>query len=610
MRSGAQNESFALHYNKMARVVREEGDLMKKNRYMIFAYGLIFAFVLAACGSPTPVVIVVTATSLPPTDAPLVEPTLTLAPVALSGPQSGATMTWIDGSTLIYIPPSEFTMGNNGFDAPVHAVTLDGYWMQQTEVTNRMFAQCVAVGSCSTPTQELGGLVYSNPQFANHPVVGVTWDQAQAYCTWAQGSLPTEAQWEKAARGIEGNIYPWGIESPACELLNFAFCNGSTSEVDSYKNSASPYGLYDMAGNVFEWVSDWYGEAYYTNAPSVNPTGPDSGEFRSIRGSSFETYPDQVDSAIRHFGGQTYHNRDVGFRCAVPTPQPYAPYCQLSAFIPSGAISAEGCQFPNAEVVANYCSVGFGFATVDIPAGSVYEISDKLTCSEAVVDGQRRLTCYGPKAQESTNEITVCNPACSNSPVVTGAGPTCAPGYVLDSVSGLCNYAPIIGQVSVAGCPIGYVLMDRGGQQTCVLGADANGQCSAGLYFDSLAGMCVPPNGLVEAPYGIDNPTLASQSYAGCAPGYSYSDTFQCCQAATGGTYPGCSPGSTFNVDLGACSPGEVRLSGPGCVTLDVTTNKCSDPIDVCSKIKGETQCIRNPACVYNEKADTCDMRP
>ena len=117
-------------------------------------------------------------------------------------------MTWIDGSTLIYIPPSEFTMGNNGFDAPVHAVTLDGYWMQQTEVTNRMFAQCVAVGSCSTPTQELGGLVYSNPQFANHPVVGVTWDQAQAYCTWAQGSLPTEAQWEKAARGIEGNIYP------------------------------------------------------------------------------------------------------------------------------------------------------------------------------------------------------------------------------------------------------------------------------------------------------------------------------------------------------------------------------------------------------------------
>ncbi|MBK8616362.1 MAG: formylglycine-generating enzyme family protein [Anaerolineales bacterium] len=100
---------------------------------------------------------------------------------------------------------------------------MDGYWMQQTEVTNRMFAQCVAVGSCSTPTQELGGLVYSNPQFANHPVVGVTWDQAQAYCTWAQGSLPTEAQWEKAARGIEGNIYPWGIESPACELLNLHF---------------------------------------------------------------------------------------------------------------------------------------------------------------------------------------------------------------------------------------------------------------------------------------------------------------------------------------------------------------------------------------------------
>ena len=235
---------------------------MKKVRNVIFVYGLILTFVLAACGSPTPLVIVVTATSLPPTDAPIVEPTPTLVPVALAGPQSGTRMTWIDGSTLVYVPPSEFTMGNEGFDAPVRAVTLDGFWMQQTKVTNRMFTQCVAVGSCVTPTQELGGLVYSNPEFANHPVVGVTWDQAQSYCSWAQGSLPTEAQWEKGARGIEGNLYPWGNEDPACELLNYAYCNGSTSEVDSYKDSASPYGFYDMAGNVFEWVGDWYGDGW------------------------------------------------------------------------------------------------------------------------------------------------------------------------------------------------------------------------------------------------------------------------------------------------------------------------------------------------------------
>ena len=586
---------------------------MKNVRNVILACGLILTFVLSACGSPTPVVVVVTATPLPPTDAPVVPttaPTQPLAPVALAGPQSGSTMTWVDGSTLVYVPPSVFTMGNDGFDAPVHEVTLDGYWIQQTKVTNRMFAQCVAVGACSTPAQELGGLVYSNPDFANHPVVGVTWDQSQAYCSWAQGSLPTEAQWEKAARGMEGYIYPWGNENPVCELLNHAYCNGTTSEVDSYPDGASPYGLYDMAGNVFEWVSDWYGESYYREAPATNPTGPESGQYRSIRGSSFETYPDQVASAVRHYGAQTYHNRDVGFRCAVQAPQPYAPYCQLSAFIPSGAVSASnGCQFPSAEVVGNYCSAGFGYATVEIPAGSIYEVSDQLNCVEAVVDGHRRLTCYGPKAKESTNEITVCNPACSNSPTVTGAGPTCAPGYVLDPASGACNYAPIIGQVSVAGCPVGYTMLDRGGQQTCVIGTDANGNCPAGLYFDSLAGVCVPPNGNVDTPFGLDNSALAAQSYVGCAPGYSYSDTFQCCQAATGGTYPGCAPGSTFNTDLGACSPGEVRLSGPGCVTVDVLTLKCSDPVDVCSNIVGETQCLRNPACSYNEQADKCEMR-
>jgi hypothetical protein len=161
----------------------------------------------------------------------------------------------------------------------------------------------------------------------------------------------------------------------------------------------------------------------------------------------------------------------------------------------------------------------------------------------------------------------------------------------------------------VAGCPVGYVLSDRGGQQSCVIGTNANGQCPDGLYFDNLAGRCVPPTGSVEAPYGIDNSSLAAQSYSGCATGFSYSETFQCCQAVSGGTYPGCSPGSTFNTDLGACSPGQVRLAGPGCVTLDVTTLQCSQPVDTCAPIKDETRCIRNPFCLWNEKAGTCDVR-
>ncbi|MDP2776547.1 MAG: SUMF1/EgtB/PvdO family nonheme iron enzyme, partial [Anaerolineales bacterium] len=185
---------------------------MYKARYVIFFYALMLAFFLSACSAqPTPQVIVVTATSLPPTaaQAPTVQPTPSLEPVALAGPQSGAKMKWVDGSTLIYIPAGDFTMGD-GINAFAHDVTLDGYWIQETKVTNRMYEQCVKVGSCTPPKQELGGAVFGNPQYTNHPVIGVTWDQGQAYCAWSQGRLPTEAEWEKAARGVNENVYPWG----------------------------------------------------------------------------------------------------------------------------------------------------------------------------------------------------------------------------------------------------------------------------------------------------------------------------------------------------------------------------------------------------------------
>jgi formylglycine-generating enzyme required for sulfatase activity len=586
---------------------------MKNIRYMLFVYCLIFTFISSACGgsTPTPIVIVVTATPLPPTEAPVVEPSPipTLVPVALSGPQSGTKMKWIDGSTLIYVPSAEFIMGNGGFDAPVHNVALDAYWIYQTKVTNRMFAQCVAVGACTPPTQELGGPVYSNPEYANHPVVGVSWDQSQAYCTWSQGQLPTEAQWEKAARGTTGNAYPWGSDKPACDLLNLGHCTGATSEVNAFSTGVSPYGLYDMAGNIFEWVSDWYGEAYYKDAPTTNPIGPDSGQYRSVRGSSFETDFNQVESAIRHFLNPSNHRRDTGFRCVVAQPKLFAPYCQLSSFIPSGVLVSNGCQLPTTNVAGQYCAAGNSFATVNLPADAIYDASKKLKCDEAVVDGQRVLTCLGPKEKETTNEITVCNPTCSNSPTVTGAVPTCDPGYTLDSTTGTCNYSPILGQVGLAGCPVGYVLADRGGQQSCVIGTDADGQCPMGLYLDSLSNTCVPPSGLAGAPVGIDNPALAGQSYSGCATGFTYSDKFQCCQAVSGGTYPGCSPGSTYNKDLGACSPGEIKLAGPGCVTLDLTTLKCSQPVDTCAPIQNETRCIHNPFCHWDDAEGACKIR-
>lgn len=585
---------------------------MKNARSLLFASLMALVFILSSCAAPTPetIVVVVTATDAPQVEVPTAEatPLPALAPVTLAGPQNGEKMKWMDGSTLIHIPAGEFMMGD-GVNAFSHAVMLDGYWIQQTLVTNRMYEQCVRTGSCTAPAQELGGPVFGNPVFANHPAVGVTWAQAQSYCEWAGGSLPTEAQWEKAARGTNGNTYPWGEGRPACSLLNFANCVGRTTEVDRYPNSASPYGVLDMAGNVFEWVYDWYGEGYYQTSPFSNPRGPDSGEYRAVRGSSFESQTVQLPSAIRRFVRPDISRRDVGFRCAVETPQPIAPYCQLAAFVPQGAISTDGCQLPEGFMTDQYCSEGDGYATVRISFGAVWQVrGTRMQCTEFVEAGIRYLRCRGPREIESTNEVLVCNQACVV-PDMTGVGPGCESGYTLDPSTGACNYTPILQQAGVAGCPVGYAMIDRGGQQVCAVAPDAGGMCPAGTYFDDLAGICAPPNGNADVPYGIDAPALAAQSFAGCASGYNYNENFQCCQAAAG-TYPGCAPGYTFSTDLGACTPAPVELGGEGCIVVRVNTLQCTKPVNPCTGILNETPCNFAAECTWDERTDSCMLKP
>jgi formylglycine-generating enzyme required for sulfatase activity len=573
----------------------------------------LFMIVLNACAptaTPTPL-----PATPPPATVEAATSTPTTVPVNLSGPEAGALMVWLDNAPLVYIPAGEFFMGTGIGDAPKRTVTLDAFWIQQTEVTNSMYAQCVKVGSCTPPVQEIGAPFYNNPEFASYPVVGVDWNQATAYCNWIQGRLPTEAEWEKAARGAEGNIYPWGNDGPACDVGNFVGCGGHTSSVTDHPDGRSPYGLYDMAGNVFEWVNDWYDASYYENAPSQNPTGPDSGQYRVIRGSSFETDFDQIHSGIRHFGGAAWHDYQTGFRCVVPQPQPIAPYCQLSAYVPGGSASnlfanAE-CQLPAAQVRGNYCAGGESFATVDLPEGVEYQVVTRgFKCSEAIVDGARRLTCQGPRFQEATGEITVCNAQCSGQPDISGGTITCDPGYKLDAERNICLYSPVSGQPDVAGCPVGYNLVDRGGQKLCVPGLSQNGLCPIGEYFDKSYGACVPANGRVDMPYGLNNADLASQTYAGCAAGYTYDPTYQCCQANTGGAYPSCAPGSKVNADIGACAPGDVRLAGPGCVTVSITTLQCAQPKDICSPIKTESVCLRNSyACRWDDKQNVCMLK-
>lgn len=571
---------------------------------------LVGAMLLASCApasNPTPTASSATQSSAPTlTAVPEATGAPTLVPVSLAGPQSGTTMVWIDGSKLAYVPAGDFIMGTGIGNTPQKTVSLDPYWIGVTDVTNKMYAQCVATGNCAAPAQEVGTPVYTNPDYGDYPVVGVTWDMASNYCKWAQGSLPTEAQWEKAARGSNSAVYPWGNDNAGCDLANYQGCLGHISGVNDYPSGRSTYGLFDMAGNVFQWVNDFYDEQAYQNMPAANPTGPASGTQHVVRGSSFESEASQLLSAIRRPAAPAYHSRDLGFRCAVSQPKAFAPYCQSSSYIPSGSPASSGtCQIPQADVRGNYCASKAGFTTVQISPNATYQTSTKgYSCTDAVVNGARILTCTGP--DNSTGEVTVCNASCSGQPTQTGASVACDPGYALDSSSGACVYSPTGAQPGVTGCPTGYNLINRGGQQVCALALNQNGQCPPGTYFDGQYGACISPSS-TDAPYGIDNSALASQAFQGCAAGYNYDSKYQCCQAAAGGSYPGCPLGFNFDSTQKTCVPAQVRLAGPGCVTVSLNVARCSQPVDICAKITQEPVCLRNNyACEWNSRNNTC----
>ncbi|WKZ36994.1 MAG: formylglycine-generating enzyme family protein [Anaerolineales bacterium] len=195
-------------------------------------------------------------------------------------------------------------------------VYLDSYYIDSYEVTNAAYRVCVEEGGCARPYSTKR---FDSSSYANHPVAFVDWNQAKTYCEWRGTQLPTEAQWEKAARGVDGRTYPWG-EGIDCDKANYdKECVGDTTEVGSYESSKSPYGLYDMAGNVWEWVNDWYSDVYYQSSPLNNPLGPDDGELRVQRGGSWSSGDFLAQSFLRLYGDpveKNYVSGFYGFRCA------------------------------------------------------------------------------------------------------------------------------------------------------------------------------------------------------------------------------------------------------------------------------------------------------
>lgn len=242
----------------------------------------------------------------------------------------GSNMTSEDGMTLLYVPAGEFTMGSNGGgndEKPLHTVYLDAFWIDQTEVTNKMYSLCVNAGVCMEPVNKMieirnSVIYFGNPLYNNYPIVSIDWYQANSYCEWTGRRLPTEAEWEKSARGTDERIYPWGNDIN-CSYENFVMSVGNNlsclgnkkKEVGFYPNSASPFGVLDMGGNVREWVADRYASNYYSNSPFSNPLGPESGESRVLRGGTYD-FGDPRSSS-RAWGAPGYVDFDIGFRCAM-----------------------------------------------------------------------------------------------------------------------------------------------------------------------------------------------------------------------------------------------------------------------------------------------------
>jgi formylglycine-generating enzyme required for sulfatase activity len=242
-----------------------------------------------------------------------------------------------DGMTMVHVPGGEFRMGRTwSLQDRVHTVELDAFWIDQTEVTNGQYVQFLNVlgahtGACGgrdcveTQVEDRYSHILLRSQdgryvvergFENHPITQVSWYGAQAYCTWAGGRLPTEAEWEKAARGTDGRAYPWGNESPDCDKAQYGDCGEATIPVGSRPAGISPYGVLDMAGNVWERVADWYDPAYYGSSQAQNPQGPDSEVRKVFRGGSWGYPPAFLRTTDRARNRPTYAGFNVGFRCA------------------------------------------------------------------------------------------------------------------------------------------------------------------------------------------------------------------------------------------------------------------------------------------------------
>ncbi len=382
-----------------------------------------------------------TPSDTPPPPTATSSPTFTPTPLPTIGAGS-IMLSRSDQRPMVFIPGGQFLMGASPNDPaadddekPQHTVTLDAFWIDQYEVTNEAYAACVQAGACNAPAdKDYNGFPYAfAAQIRDAPVVNVTWKDANAYCAWAGKRLPTEAEWEKAAHGEEGRLYPWG-DSPEAHGKAW-FCEGCIYDwehpdlrddfsrpgpVGSFPEGVSPYGLFDMAGNVWEWVFDRYGADTYQPG-RVNPTGPETGGYRVIRGGGWTTSDvRQLRTTYRDARGPLTAWIDVGFRCAMeddrsklifpgqptetPTPTPSATPTRTPG--PTSTPTLTPTPFtptPLPEELPNYKLV---YADAD---GVVYTVNADGSGATALTDGTRFF--HSPAWSPAGGTIAMIGPA-------------------------------------------------------------------------------------------------------------------------------------------------------------------------------------------------------
>ena len=393
-------------------------------------------------------------------------------------------------------------MGHGRSDNPEHTVTLSDFWIYQAKVTNQQYALCVQAGKCKAP-DPIDDFTFKDATHANDPVVGLNYSQGTDYCSFVHGRLPTEAEWEKTARGPQGNLYPWGSNAPICDLLNFNNCVKKITDVTTYQKGQSYYHALDMEGNVFEWVGNWYNALYYKNGAAQDPLGPDAGQQRSVRSSSYKSKSDEIPASTRRYDFPNDHRREprLPLRCRRPH--------LLRLCLPE-SIGLIGVPPPGGStggtLTTDCPKVGIGLTAVCQQGKVTVVVGDNHSPDlNAVVSGVGACTpvivapSVFPQVYDCTSDTTVNITTVCNYVVTTPA--TCAAHYILNTITGMCDWD---GTGSLGGQCLPGQNFDTARQCCSAQPGTASDYpiCPLGTTLGSVLGkpVCVPNNQALNKP--------------------------------------------------------------------------------------------------------------